>query len=388
MFFKNFMRGMCMTKNCVMSTRKITLKSNMLRAMIAGAAMFCANASHAQYCTPTYTNGCSFGDQIVSLVLNGESGTSINDAGGNCVSGGSYYVNQSGNMSVTLSAGNTYSMSLHTNALGYDNAKAWIDFNHNNVFDDPSELVATSTQISNTTSYLPIAIPSTAVQGTYRMRIRLNQDPAPASLTPCASTNLGEARDYALVLSLQPLPVTLISFSGKISGPADLLYWTVGDTRDLASFTLERSVDGVAFAPLGTVDKKAGLAHANETDYSFNDEHPLSGDNYYRLGVKEVSGKMSYSNTVLLHRENAADQMLVYPNPAKSQFHLKFTSAANETLTISIMDVNGRVVKTEQRAATRGNNDFTFNCNNLAAGSYMVHAVTTASDQYLTLLVQ
>jgi hypothetical protein len=279
-------------------------------------------------------------------------------------------------------------MSLHTNALGYDNGKAWIDFNHNNIFEDPGEMVASSTQIANTTSYLPVSIPTAAVQGTYRMRVRLNQDPALASLSPCGTTNLGEARDYTVVLSLQPLPVTLISFNGRINGPADLLYWTVGDTRDLASFTLERSVDGVAFTALGTVDKKAGLTHGTETDYSFNDEHPLSGDNYYRLGVKEVNGKVSYSNTVLLHRENATDQMLVYPNPAKDQFHLKFTSAANETITIEIQDISGRVLKREERAAARGNNDFTFNFSNLAAGSYMVHAITGTSNQYLPLIVQ
>lgn len=376
---------MCMAKICVMSKKRFTRKNCLLYTMTA-AALFSAHSLKAQYCTPVYTSGCSFGDQIVSLQLNGESGTSINDPAGSCAS--PYYVNQSGTMSVTLSAGNTYSMGLHTNALGYDNGKAWIDFNHNNIFDDPAELVASSTQIANTTSYLPIAIPNSALQGTYRMRVRLNQDPAPASLSPCGSTTLGEARDYTVVLSLQPLPVTLISFNGRISGPADLLYWTVGDTRDLASFTLERSVDGVSFTVLGTVDKKAGLTHGTETDYSFNDEKPLSGDNYYRLGVKEVNGKMSYSNTVLLHRENAADQMLIYPNPAKNQFHIKFTSAANETITVEIQDINGRVLSSQQRAAAKGNNDFTFNCNNLSAGTYMVHAITTASNQYLQLLVQ
>ncbi|XZF12874.1 GEVED domain-containing protein [Chitinophagaceae bacterium MMS25-I14] len=337
---------------------------------------------YAQYCTPAYTNGCSSGDRIENLKLIGDSGSTLSDAGGTCVTGGPYYTDKT-TMNVNLHAGGGYTLSLNTAAVsGYDNAKVWIDFNHNNTFDDPSELVGVSTQVQNSTSVISVSIPSTALQGTYRMRVRLNYDPAIASLTPCGLTNLGEARDYKVTLSLDPLPVTIINFSGRKNGSYNDLFWSMGETETLQAMYLERSADGDIFEEI------ANVAITGKADYTYSDMKPLTGNNFYRLAMKEKNGKVSYSNAILIYCKQENGQMSIYPNPNHGQFHLKFLSDKNEAVTVSVTDMSGRLISSEQRSSVRGANDIVINSQNLIPGSYMLHVQNATANQYLPLLVQ
>ncbi|MDF2448541.1 MAG: hypothetical protein K0R26_1045 [Bacteroidota bacterium] len=73
--------------------------------------------------------------------------------------------------SPTVNPGQTYTL---TTALGYsygENVSAWIDYNHNGVFDD-EEYTYLGSNSGNDTIQNTITIPQTALLGTVRMRIR------------------------------------------------------------------------------------------------------------------------------------------------------------------------------------------------------------------------
>ncbi|HET8573412.1 MAG TPA: GEVED domain-containing protein [Edaphocola sp.] len=202
---------------------------------------FCANSGQSDtalfteiqnlptdcYCTPTYSTGCSWGDEIDNFVLNGAS-TSINDQSTGCSSGA--YDDRTSE-SVDLIQGNSYDGNIFAATSG-DNARIWIDFNDNGIFES-SESVALISGIaySGTPTNFSVNIPATANPGMHRMRVRLVYSTGASSLDPCNNENYGETHDYtANIIALTPCagmpsPGNTIAADSSfcVSGSSDLL---------------------------------------------------------------------------------------------------------------------------------------------------------------------
>jgi hypothetical protein len=91
------------------------------------------------------------------------------------------------------------------------------------------------------------------------------------------------------------LPVTLLSFDAKISNGNGFVSWKVNDDKDLDHFELQHSQAGDKFMTIGAIKSNAGTLK-----YDFIHRNLDGGSHYYRLLVKENSGKEFYSKTVLL----------------------------------------------------------------------------------------
>jgi len=102
-------------------------------------------------------------------------------------------------------AGVDYNLSVTlTGAFPTDQVLAWIDFDQNQVFEDPAELVLTST-IGVGPHMGTVSIPLTATPGPTRMRLRLHDTydlgvdyynfPNP---TPCDTSSYGQVEDYTV----------------------------------------------------------------------------------------------------------------------------------------------------------------------------------------------
>ena len=108
------------------------------------------------------------------------------------------------NLSTNLTTGETYTFSGLTN-FSYDTYdeywKAWIDYNQDGIFSEPSELAYSSVQTAppiGTPSELTtgsITIPLGAGFGTTRMRVAMKRGAAP---TPCEIFGFGEVEDYSV----------------------------------------------------------------------------------------------------------------------------------------------------------------------------------------------
>jgi hypothetical protein len=158
----------------------------------------------AQYCIPTYTTGCTSGDDIDDFQI---IGGNLNHLGSGCSTDG--YGDFTGDPALTaeLAAGLSYNFSA-THNFGTQYIKIWIDFNEDEFFDDADELLFTSTTgASNTTG--SIAIPAVATPTTTRMRVMTRWSSAPTNSCTNGSA-WGETHDYTVVILPPPscLPVT------------------------------------------------------------------------------------------------------------------------------------------------------------------------------------
>ena len=95
------------------------------------------------------------------------------------------------------------------------------------------------------------------------------------------------------VFTIQSVPIKLISFeSDKTKVGIDLVWRTSSDINNV-KFEIERSSYGIVSKKIGLV-KSQGNSHS-EKSYSFRDNNPSIGSNYYRLKQVDFDGKFEYS---------------------------------------------------------------------------------------------
>jgi len=109
------------------------------------------------------------------------------------------------------------------------------------------------------------------------------------------------------------LPVTLLFFSGALNSDYIKLSWATASELNFDYFDLEKSSNGKDFFSLANVN---GHGTTNERhDYSFEDNFPLVGKNYYRLTSVDFD---SYRETfkVIVQNYSGEKTFQASPNPS------------------------------------------------------------------------
>lgn len=133
----------------------------------------------------------------------------------------------------------------------------------------------------------------------------------------------------------QVLPIELISFSGRQTGPQVELNWRTASEQNNDYMAIERSTDGQHFSEIGRIDG-AGTT-TQEQVYRFLDQRPLPGANYYRLRQVDFGGAFEYSAIVAVQSQGSALALQVYPNPAVNTL-----TVANATGEARIFNATGQ----------------------------------------------
>ncbi|MBK8608404.1 MAG: T9SS type A sorting domain-containing protein [Chitinophagaceae bacterium] len=181
---------------------------------------------------------------------------------------------------------------------------------------------------------------------------------------------------YLTSKRIPPLNIELNYFKGVQNGFTHLLNWQVNCTSDEAKFELQRSTDGIGFTSL-TAITASRLRCADA--FSFTDENPVPGKNYYRLKIIDVDGKINYSNIVILSQKNAHFNLVsLNPNLVSSQNAiLKINTAEKETIVIAVSDFTGRVIQKQTISLQTGLNQIPVQTTSLNAGIYNVTVYST-----------
>jgi hypothetical protein len=109
----------------------------------------------------------------------------------------------------------------------------------------------------------------------------------------CGPAAYNYGNDACSVRSIT-LPAELLYFDAYRKDNVAELVWETGSEINNDKFTIMRSGDGEAFYPIGEVQGQGNSTVINH--YSFTDEQPLSGDNFYRLHQYDFDGAMNPSD--------------------------------------------------------------------------------------------
>ena len=173
------------------------------------------------------------------------------------------------------------------------------------------------------------------------------------------------------------LPVVLDDFTATLSTEKTVaLSWNTGLEVNSAHFTIERSADGENWSAIGTV--RAQGNSAIRTDYSFTDEQPLAGSDFYRLQMVDVDNSFTYSEVKVVRTSSLA-QISFFPNPARDFVNVSLgTSGAPGTATIRLISLSGQLM--QQQTTTPGT-AVSFRVSNYASGVYILSVVDAAGSQ-------
>jgi len=163
-------------------------------------------------------------------------------------------------------------------------------------------------------------------------------------------------------------PVSLIDFSAMKSNDNVLLQWKTTSELDNKGFAVERTSDGITWSELAFL---SGHNNSNVINtYSFTDNAPLKGNNYYRLKQLDNNGKSTYSAIKLVKFGSKQLAISYYPNPVKNNLSVLIDFEKTNNATLSLVNTEGKIVKNISLENYTSGSVVSISVQNLARGIY------------------
>ncbi len=180
-----------------------------------------------------------------------------------------------------------------------------------------------------------------------------------------------------------PLPVSLLSFTGKSIEGKSNLQWSTSTEQNNSHFIVERSRDGLSFNSISSnIASKAMNGNSQEKlDYAYVDNTPFPGHNYYKVRQVDIDGRISYSQVVDVYFGNET-LVTFYPNPVTSNLNIDVNTPNATHSQVKITDATGRIVKIIEVQLQSGNNTIQVDMQHLADGMYMVQITNNKGLNY------
>ena len=164
------------------------------------------------------------------------------------------------------------------------------------------------------------------------------------------------------------VPIRLNYIIGKKLSSGNALNWKVTCTSFSITMEIERASNVRDFK--GIFNIAATQARCNQP-FDFTDAQPLKGNNYYRLKMIDIDGKISYSPIVLLISATKGFEMVgLYPTVVKNQTTLSVSTATTTILQTNVTDLSGKLLISNKQTILAGSNLILIDCGKLAPGIY------------------
>jgi len=263
-----------------------------------------------------------------------------------------------------------------TNSTGTDaQLVGWIDWNRNNVFDDPSE--RSITVLDGVTGNVPTGSDNVDVviywdgqtkNGTVAFaRFRLTTDASfksPTSPSPIGSASDGEVEDYQVPDGA--LPVELVSFISENTLEGVLCKWITESEIENLGFLLERKTEDTDWKEIASYKTDGNLMGQGTTSapnyYEYLDKLVQPNTTYdYRLADVDYNGVITYHSvrtvtveqTPLTSKLEEFTVLPAYPNPFNPSTTITYfipsvvMSGSKQSPTdIAIYDITGKLITT------------------------------------------
>ena len=213
----------------------------------------------------------------------------------------------------------------------------WADWNQDGDFNDAGELLLLKRRAGSFGKW--IKVPADALPGATRLRVNMKYGNYAGA---CQTFNYGETEDYT---------VNVIGSAGNRISPRTVfhaeredihaqVWWVNNHGTQVADFAVEHSTDGENFELIKTENNVKD--NTDDEYYTFTDEQPAQGENFYRLQINYKNGTSEYSEIRTVDFGDAGSYALT-PNPADEYVQLDLRDFAGQAAHIRIVDNLGKV---------------------------------------------
>ncbi len=222
------------------------------------------NPPSACFCTPPSTS-CTLSDVITNVTFEGIDNTTT------CSTAG--YSNYSDSLpAAQLTSGETYPISVTVGAGGTEYVGVWIDYNQNGVFDDAefTAIGSANGAVINST----ISVPTDALAGTTKMRVRLRFVTALTGADACIGYTYGETEDYAISI-VNPVPCVgtpnpgaTVSTNSRACPGVEFTLSTANNINSLGmSYQWQSSADGITYTDIAGATSRTYTTTQTDTTW-------------------------------------------------------------------------------------------------------------------------
>ena len=167
--------------------------------------------------------------------------------------------------------------------------------------------------------------------------------------TVTSANNLSSFSPFVLATTNandNPLPVMFADVKAFQKNSGVEVSWSNLTERDLISYTVERSANGQTFT---TINQVAPRSNTNDKEsYSAFDAAPITGVNYYRVKVLEVSGKIIYSKVMKVDLSGKQTGISLYPNPVSGNQVSLSINVKQGQYTVKVLNGAGQQVYSQR----------------------------------------
>lgn len=186
----------------------------------------------------------------------------------------------------------------------------------------------------------------------------------------------------------EPLPVELISFTGYHNNARNTLVWKTASESNTDRFEIEKSIDGANWQYIGM--QQAVGNTTGHSDYTFYDNAPASGNNYYRLKIVDNDATYEYSNVINIKIEesNMNGIVSIYPNPTDDEVSIVIQTPQAQQTNIAITNLMGQVVMNVPISLLSGTNKLQIQTASLASGTYFISYTDNKAKRHNEKLIK
>ncbi len=208
-----------------------------------------------------------------------------------------------------------------------------------------------------------------ALYGTTKINFTINTDAASANVNRFKVV-------YKTIIAPATLPVTFTSVKGNKLNNKISIDWKVDNEINIAKYEIERSANGQDFINVSSTTVKGGYNASNS--YSWIDDDPLSGNNFYRIKSLDLDGSKKFSLIVKIATDKSnTGSITIYPNPIKGNMvNLQFTNQLKGIYQVRMISNNGQMVYSGRMAVSSDNTTQTLYTNKkLSGGIYQLEII-------------
>lgn len=144
------------------------------------------------------------------------------------------------------------------------------------------------------------------------------------------------------------LSVKLISFTARNQSFKVVLNWQTAEENNYKNFHIEKSSDLISWKTIHTAK-----ARGSASSYSWIDNDPKVGVNYYRLKSVDIDNKSQLSKIVKVNHASLAD-IQIGPNPATSTLYVSLPLPSTSSYSVEIFNLSGQLLKKKSGSQASG----------------------------------
>ena len=198
----------------------------------------------------------------------------------------------------------------------------------------------------------------------------------------------GTATSIATIPSVV-LPVRFLNFTATKSNNTAVLNWSVeSEDANTTTYEIEKSVNGTDFTSIKSLPALNNGRSSNVYTSTVENLSSIrsSGVIYFRIKQSDRDGKYVYTPIRSVRLDSKGLVVGVYPNPVKNTANVTFDLEANDAVSISLVNAEGKQIFTNQLKGIKGANITKIDMSKVATGNYTLKVQTATETKVVPVV--